>query len=64
MKLLQSLLPSILDFIKSYYSHNSEFPTVEQIEVHIKQTIDRLINEGEDWLSKHLNENPGSHNPT
>lgn len=63
-KLLQTLLPSILDFIKSYYQRNQEFPTIEQIQNHTNETIERLINEGEDWLNNHLNneENPSSDN--
>jgi len=53
IKLIIQLAPSILAFIRDHFTSTGQWPTTEELELHVNENLDRYIQIGDDWLSKH-----------
>jgi hypothetical protein len=53
IKLLEMLLPEVLEFIRLHYAATGEFPTEQELIEKFTEDVDKYIAIGDKWLGEH-----------
>jgi len=56
--LKQIIVPELARFIQQKYSETGRLPTKEEMEAEVLKTADKIIEEGQAFLTRIKNENP------